>query len=265
MTRNRGWRSSRSRNNSRSSRPATRPPARPSCRSSSRARRRSIRPRDPSASRPRPPAGAAEARRSVAIAAPRSARRASERRRRLASRVPRRHTHRSRPRTLNTRTGFENPFSGRSSTGSARTASSVAAQHPLADQDLPGGRRVAQARREVRHACRSRRSRSAPRSRSARSSRSPGRSRRRTQGRGRACCHSSASSPTRSRIATAIRTARSAGSSAGHRIVEEDHQAVAGEPLERALEREDQLPERGVVLAAGRPSRPRARPTRRRR
>ena len=35
---------------------------------------------------------------------------------------------------------------------------------------------------------------------------------------------------------------------AAHRVVEEDHQPVAGEPLERALEPEDQVAERGVVL-----------------
>ena len=46
----------------------------------------------------------------------------------------------------------------------------------------------------------------------------------------------SASSQTRSRIATASRTARSAGVRARQRVVEEDHQLVAREALERALE-----------------------------
>ena len=96
--------------------------------------------------------------------------------------------------------------------------------------------------------CRSPRSRSGPRTRSGRAWRSPGRCRcpnprswpRRLQ--------PAASSATRSRIATAIVTARSAGVVAGQRVVEEHHEPVAGEALEGALEPVDQLAERRVVL-----------------
>ena len=43
--------------------------------------------------------------------------------------------------------------------------------------------------------------------------------------------------------------ARAAGSGTGDGIVEEDHHAVAGEALERALVGEDELAHFGVVLA----------------
>ena len=49
-----------------------------------------------------------------------------------------------------------------------------------------------------------------------------------------------------------MRTARCGASGARQRIVEEDHQAVAGEALERALEAVDEVAERRVVLAAAR-------------
>ena len=46
-----------------------------------------------------------------------------------------------------------------------------------------------------------------------------------------------------------MRTARAAGVVARQRVVEEHHQPVAGEPLERPLEAEDEVAERRVVLA----------------
>ena len=43
--------------------------------------------------------------------------------------------------------------------------------------------------------------------------------------------------------------ARRPGVLTRHRVVEDHHQPVTGEPLERALEAEDEVAERGVVVA----------------
>ena len=63
-----------------------------------------------------------------------------------------------------------------------------------------------------------------------------------------AAAQPSASPPTRSRMATAIARPARRPVVARQRVVEEHHQPVAGEALERSLEAEDELAQRRVVL-----------------
>ena len=158
----------------------------------------------------------------------------------------------SRPLISNARTGRLNPRSVRSPTGSLTTISSASGLHPLGDQDLPrrglraqpGGQvgdgadggvvepaleadpaergvalRDADAEAEV----------VAPPCPPVGELAAPGRASR------------PPSAPPARRVV------------ARHRVVEEHHQAVTGEVLERPLEAEDQVPEGRVVLARARP------------
>ena len=75
------------------------------------------------------------------------------------------------------------------------------------------------------------------------------RCRSRAPDRARACASPCSCSLTRSRIAMAMRSARSAGSGNDDRVIEEDHHAVSGEALERALVLQDQLAHLRVIFA----------------
>ena len=141
------------------------------------------------------------------------------------------------------------PCSVRSPTGSATTDASTAACTRWPTRIWPGCRGRAEPRGEVRDAA-DRRVVGAPLEADPPERGVPlRRCRPRSGGRGPCAASPRTARPTRSRIATAIRTARSGPVRARQRVVEEHHHAVAGEPLEGALEAVDELAERRVVGA----------------
>ena len=154
----------------------------------------------------------------------------------------------SRPLTSNARTGRLKPFSSRSPTGEWTTRSSAPLSTRWRDEDLPRLRHRAQAGGEVDDGADRRVLDAAL---------EPDAAERRVA-LGDADTEGEIVAVARPRLGEvadprAHRDGHADGPQAGvlarHRIVEHDHQTVAGEPLERALVAEDQVAERAVVLA----------------